>query len=176
MSRIQYFKSTQQIAAERESQGANVSGAPCPPPPTSAKPPKPSYGVLVWASWLAYALFFGQQPIFVFSGQLATSVQVVCYSVSLAACIWWFVVSRKRSRRGILRRVLGYFGPPSRRARKFLHRKQSNPLQRSRRLQDIHRFFTALSGDLFQGGPAQRVDARNHKSHARSFTLGLNRS
>jgi len=61
--------------------------------------PRPSYGVLVWAGFLALSVFSGPHVFF---------IQIVCYAGSLAACVWWFVISRKRVRRGFLRRALGY--------------------------------------------------------------------
>ena len=61
---------------------------------------KPSYGVLVWAGFLALG---------VFSGPHTFPIQVVCYLASLGACIWWFVVSRTHGRRELARRALGYF-------------------------------------------------------------------
>jgi hypothetical protein len=61
--------------------------------------PKPSYGVLVWAGWLALS---------VFSRSRTFPIQILCYLVSLGACAWWFVFSRTHERREFWRRMLGY--------------------------------------------------------------------
>ena len=72
-------------------------------PAAATKPevfaPKPSYGILVWAVVIAFS---------VFSSPHVFPIQVVCFLASLAACIWWFVVSRTHRRREAGRRVLGY--------------------------------------------------------------------
>lgn len=62
-------------------------------------PAEPSYGALVWAAVLALC---------VFSDSHVFPIQIMCFALSLAACIWWFVVSLTRQRRSLARRVLGY--------------------------------------------------------------------
>lgn len=69
----------------------------------AAKPgiftPKPSYGVLVWAAAVAFS---------VFSGPHVYPIQIVSILSSIAACVWWFVISRTHGRRELVRRVFGY--------------------------------------------------------------------
>lgn len=67
--------------------------------PATKQAPSPSYGILVWAGFLALTAF---------SGPRTFPIQVVCYLLSLGACIWWFIFSRTHERRRELwRGVLG---------------------------------------------------------------------
>jgi hypothetical protein len=67
----------------------------------------PSYGVLVWAAFLLLSLV---------SGHNLAWVEVVCWLALLAACIWWYIFSRRLPRRGFILRAIGYlaFGLGSR--------------------------------------------------------------
>jgi len=80
----------------------------------------PSYGALAWAALLGLATFHEMfHWLASLPGELLSSsslhlpplvslAKVLCYLVSLAACVWCYLVSRQCARRSFFLRVLGY--------------------------------------------------------------------
>lgn len=103
------FEAVRQILTERglelPAQDTPTTGTqPAAPPPRKA-----SRGFLVWGAFLAVGFFFSRQGQHALSSGSLTVifVSLLGLALSLGICIFWYFLSGRRKRRGVLARGIG---------------------------------------------------------------------